>query len=187
MAVTPIYGFPYPALTDSPNGPAQIQALAEAVEADLATTDANVAATTAAGLTHTRTLGGQVRTGDTAALNTVETQWASSGSLSLPASSLIIINAYVNFFTTVAQDDFNFKFRQTTSGGTVLREVIERVHVAGVPVEYQYSLYYKTTIAESRTWSATVVRQTGSGNIVIQGGSRVIVSVEGPSSLVPNI
>lgn len=42
MGVTPIYGFPYPALTDSPNGPAQIQALAEAVEADLAITDANV-------------------------------------------------------------------------------------------------------------------------------------------------
>lgn len=44
MGVTPIYGFPYPALTDSPNGPAQIQALAEAVEADLAATDGNVAA-----------------------------------------------------------------------------------------------------------------------------------------------
>jgi hypothetical protein len=44
VGVTPIYGFPYPALTDSPNGPAQIQALAEAVEADLAVTDAAVAA-----------------------------------------------------------------------------------------------------------------------------------------------
>lgn len=43
MGLTPIYGFPYPALTDSPNGPAQIQALAEAVEADLATTDATAA------------------------------------------------------------------------------------------------------------------------------------------------
>lgn len=35
MGVTPVYGFPYPALTDSPNGPAQIQALAEAVESSL--------------------------------------------------------------------------------------------------------------------------------------------------------
>lgn len=43
MGLTPVYGFPYPALTDSPNGPAQLQALAEAVEADLVTTDANVA------------------------------------------------------------------------------------------------------------------------------------------------
>jgi hypothetical protein len=44
VGVTPVYGFPYPALTDAPNGPAQIQALAEAVEADLVTTDNAVAA-----------------------------------------------------------------------------------------------------------------------------------------------
>jgi hypothetical protein len=32
---TPIYGLPYPSLTDPPNGPAQFQALAEAVETEL--------------------------------------------------------------------------------------------------------------------------------------------------------
>jgi hypothetical protein len=32
---TPIYGLPYPSLSDPPNGPAQFQALAEAVEAEL--------------------------------------------------------------------------------------------------------------------------------------------------------
>lgn len=32
MPTTPVYSFPYPALTDAPNGAAQIQALAEAVE-----------------------------------------------------------------------------------------------------------------------------------------------------------
>lgn len=47
MGVTPIYGFPYPSLSDSPNGPAQLQALAEAVEADLSNTDSNVGALTA--------------------------------------------------------------------------------------------------------------------------------------------
>lgn len=36
MGATPIYGFPYPGVNDSPNGPNQVQALAEAVEADLA-------------------------------------------------------------------------------------------------------------------------------------------------------
>lgn len=44
MGLTPIYGFPYPSGTDSPNGPAQVQLLAEAVEADLAASDANIAA-----------------------------------------------------------------------------------------------------------------------------------------------
>ena len=44
MGLTPVYGFPYPGVNDSPNGPSQIQSLAEAVEADLATTDAAAAA-----------------------------------------------------------------------------------------------------------------------------------------------
>lgn len=35
MPSTPIYGLPYPSLSDSPNGPEQFQALAEAVEAEL--------------------------------------------------------------------------------------------------------------------------------------------------------
>lgn len=37
MPNTPIYSFPYPALTDAPNGAAQIQALAQAVETTLNT------------------------------------------------------------------------------------------------------------------------------------------------------
>lgn len=44
MGLTPVYGFPYPAVSDSPNGPAQIQSLAEGVEAKLALTDASVVA-----------------------------------------------------------------------------------------------------------------------------------------------
>lgn len=40
MPSTPIYGLPYPSLTDPPNGPAQFQALAEAIETELARIDA---------------------------------------------------------------------------------------------------------------------------------------------------
>lgn len=45
MPTTPIFSFPYPALTDPPNGAAQIQALAEAVETELNATNADVTAT----------------------------------------------------------------------------------------------------------------------------------------------
>lgn len=51
MPVTPVYGIPYPALSDPPNGPSQMQALALEVEAELqridgvdATQNANIAA-----------------------------------------------------------------------------------------------------------------------------------------------
>lgn len=39
MAATATYGFPYPGLSDSPHGPNQIQALAQAVEDQLELTD----------------------------------------------------------------------------------------------------------------------------------------------------
>lgn len=43
MPTTPTYAFPYPALSDPPNGPSQIQALATAVENKIVTMDAAVA------------------------------------------------------------------------------------------------------------------------------------------------
>jgi len=44
VPTTPIFAFPYPALTDPPNGAAQIQALAEAVETELNATNADITA-----------------------------------------------------------------------------------------------------------------------------------------------
>ncbi|PRX48690.1 hypothetical protein B0I33_104508 [Prauserella shujinwangii] len=44
MPATPNYGLPYPALTDPPNVPADVQALAEAVDTALGNTDSAAAA-----------------------------------------------------------------------------------------------------------------------------------------------
>lgn len=44
MAATPVYSFPYPGTGDSPHGPNQVKALADAVEAKFITVDAAVAA-----------------------------------------------------------------------------------------------------------------------------------------------
>jgi hypothetical protein len=43
VPATPTYGLPYPSLSDPPNGPAQIQALADEVEVELTRIDARVA------------------------------------------------------------------------------------------------------------------------------------------------
>lgn len=185
MGVTPVYGFPYPALTDSPDGPAQIQALAEAVEADLQVTDANIATLNALGPTYTKLLGGQRRTADTGDINTVETQFLSAGSISLPASSWITVDVICTLFVSVGSDDFHFKIRETNVGGTLVAQAISpKFATAAVPYEFQYSFRYKTTTAESKTWIASVVRFSGSGNIVLQGGTRIIVRLDGPSSLI---
>lgn len=185
MGVTPVYGFPYPALTDAPNGPAQIQSLAEAVEADLITTDANIASLTALGPTYTKLLGGQRRTADTANINTVETQMVSAGSISLPASSWITVGVFVNLFTSVVNDEWHFKIRETNTAGTLVAQTISpKFATAGVPYEFSYNFRYKTAGAESKTWIASVVRFSGSGNLVAQGGTRIIVHLDGPSSLI---
>ncbi|MFI5561499.1 hypothetical protein ACIA2T_19650 [Amycolatopsis japonica] len=57
MPSTPTYAFPYPALTDPPNGAAQIQALATQVESKLSITDANVSTV----LADTAKVGGEWR------------------------------------------------------------------------------------------------------------------------------
>lgn len=44
MPNTPVYGLPYPDLSEPPNGPEQIQALAEAVESTIQATDTRVTA-----------------------------------------------------------------------------------------------------------------------------------------------
>lgn len=183
MGLTPVYGFPYPALTDSPNGPAQIQALAEAVEADLQTTDANVTALTAAGLTYARFVGGTQRSSDTGTI-TGETVFSTSGSLSLAASSVFLVRGRADFFTSVPGDRFDFRFRETNIGGTVVREVISNnVDAAGVPMTFEWAMFYKTAGSETKTWVATVSRFAGTGNIVCQGGSSVAVFYLGASTL----
>lgn len=48
MPTTVLYNFPYPALSDAPNGPVQIQALAQAVENKISTIDNSIAIATLA-------------------------------------------------------------------------------------------------------------------------------------------
>lgn len=188
MGVTPIYGFPYPALTDPPNGAAQIQALAEAVEADLAVTDSNIATINATGLTYAKFLGGQRRLANTAPVNTVETQCGSTGSRALPASSLIRVHLMAKFSVSVPNDDFLFRIRETNMVGTAVREVFtQRVSYNGVPYTFHMEYFYKTSVAETRTWVASVVRNIGTGNVEVEAGSVMGAWVEGASSLLVDV
>lgn len=59
MPSTPIYGLPYPSLSDSPNGPAQFQALAEAIETELDRIDDDISGVP---ITQTATAAGSVST-----------------------------------------------------------------------------------------------------------------------------
>lgn len=92
MGVTPVYGFPYPALTDPPDGPAQIQALAEAVEADLVVTDANIAAINAVAPTYAK---GIIKYGRRDTHSSTANSSTAVGALRLDSISVAIGRAYV--------------------------------------------------------------------------------------------
>lgn len=184
MGVTPIYGFPYPALSDPPNGAAQIQALAEAVEADLAVTDANISTINATAPTYMKFLGGTRRTSSSGSINTTEVVFSTSGAVALPANSWLMIRCVLNFDLTVTAADFNIRFRDSNIGGTILSERFFGVgYQAGVPCQYTTEIIYNTAGAETRTWVVTAQRATGSGNLVAESDSRVGVYYLGASSL----
>ncbi len=184
MGVTPTYGFPYPALSDPPNGPAQFQALAEAVEADLIVTDANIATINATAPTYMKFLGGTRRTSSSGAINTTETVCTTTGAVALPANSWFAIRCILNFDLSVSFADFNLRFRENNLAGTIVSERFLGVsNQGGVPCQFTLEIIYNTAGAETRTWVMTAQRATGSGNLVAESDSRVGVYYLGASSL----
>jgi hypothetical protein len=69
-ATTPTYGIPYPEATDPPNGPAQMQALALEVEAEITRVDTTAAANTTAANARAKGVKGSTPIGTSASANT---------------------------------------------------------------------------------------------------------------------
>lgn len=188
MGLTPVYGFPYPALTDSPNGPAQIQALAEAVEADLVVTDANIAAINTTGLTYTRVIGGKVRTADSAATSgTTELEVLDTGSLSLPASARCLVDVMMMYSNTAAGDDFDIRIRDTNVLGTQRQEVVTPRTDNLVPYVMNTSFIYTTTTAETKTFIASISRLLGTGVATVKATSYIIVYYLGTTAILGDL
>lgn len=131
-------------------------------------------------------LGGQQRTADSAAIdNDPEVVVCSSGSINLPATSLILVRSRFNFFVGGdSGQDWDFRNRLDNLAGAVAREVVEKYNPTSVPLSYTIDFFYKTVAAESKTWVSTIVRLGGTnGTIVAQAGTSVEVYRVGPSSL----
>jgi hypothetical protein len=158
-------GLPYPSLSDAPNGPANIQSLASAIDA-------------------LGVIGGKRQTSAGAAINTVETIVIDTQTIAMPASSVFLIEFDLSFTTTVAATDVNMRIRLTSVSGTV---------VAG-PIVYpgpyttqgnsgRLAVVYKTTTAELNYFAGTIVRQAGTGNITAVTPTSLIVTNLGPNTL----
>lgn len=115
---TPIYGLPYPSLSDPPNGPAQFQALAEAVEAELDRIDDTISgvpitqSSTAAGAVSTTSATYVVLAGDPGIAFTAPT----SGRVVVTISAAIVSNTA----DTYAMMGFQIRTGSTVGAGTIV-------------------------------------------------------------------
>lgn len=133
-------------------------------------------------------IGGQIRGTDTAAFNTTETQFVSSGTVSLLANSAYRVTMSVGYNTTVADDRNLFKIRDTNTSGTIRWQVADKINAAGLPFGMHISFIYKTTAAEaSRSFIGSAIRENGTGSIVVQAGTSLTVDYIGPTALIATI
>lgn len=166
MPTTPKLGLPYPALSDIPSGPLAVQNLADGVDA-------------------LGVIGGKRRTGVSSNITTIESVVVDTQTLSLAASSVFQIEFYLTFTVSVAATDANMKIRLTSVAGTILAEnVAFGVYVSPALNHGHTTLLYKTTAAELVYVCGTIVRQTGTGNIVATVPTSLVVTRLGPSSLI---
>lgn len=161
-------GLPYPSLADAPNGPANIQSLANAIDA-------------------LGVIGGKRQTSTGAVVSSIETTVVDTQTLALPASSVFFLDFNLYFTAAVAGNDVSMKIRLTSISGTILGET----SALGVYVSPEIShgflrVVYKTsTTAELDYFAGTIVHLgTGTSTVTAVTPTSLIVTNVGPSTLV---
>lgn len=193
MGVTPVYAFPYPELTDPPNGPSQIQALATAVENKFVTVDSTVSSHTSSISTlqttvntlNLRSLGGRIVTTAGVINAGITTTEVNVTKAAFENSTITSGRVYIFTFTfsaqfTTANDSFLIRIRKDTAlSGTVL------VTWAIIPQVSGFSHY----VTQRRPWIApasdadadfyiSFQRIAGSGSCDINGNSETTFFIE---------
>lgn len=194
MPSTPIYGIPYPALGDPPNGPAQLQALATEVEVELNRIDVAASSLTARvtaleGQPGPRgIIGGQAITGTntlTATITTTETMPTNmhSGSQSLAASRRYEIYVRFKVTSTVTGDVFVLRVREGASAGTSgnqIREYVHRISDNTLGFTEEFTTEFETGGSPiSKFFSLTAVRIAGTGSLTFIGGGATSTNLVG--------
>lgn len=166
MGTTPVYALPYPALTDAPNGPAQLQSLATAVETQLSRIDTDA---TSKGR-------GLVKWGQrtTASLTTT----TEVGVLRVDGISLVAGRQYriwtspLHMDSTVTNDEIRSRLRYNTAGTATtasagLPGAMAHVRQTDANVSEDKSITVTYTPATNETMSLllTVARIAGTGNV----------------------
>lgn len=186
MPTTPVYAFPYPALSDSPNGPVQFQALAEAVENKIVTVDATNATQTSQISTlqttvntlNTRNIGGRIAA--TAGVINAGIAATEVNIAKLAITPVVVVSGrgYVHCVTidgqfTVANDSFVIRIRKDTAlSGTVVASSSVIVQVSGFTHQKTMILPWIAPSSDaSADFFVSLQRVAGAGVCDVNGNS----------------
>jgi hypothetical protein len=186
MPTTPVYAFPYPSLSDSPNGPAQFQALAEAVENKIVAVD-SVNSTQSSdistlqstvNLLDVRNLGGRIAATVgviNAGINTTEVNISKLG---FTPTSVTINRVYVHVVTLSTQfsagnDSFVVRVRKDTAlSGTIVFSQAWISQVAGFTHDRSFIFPWIATATDaSADFFVSLQRVAGTGTCDVNGSN----------------
>jgi hypothetical protein len=182
VGATPVYGFPYSAGTDAPNGPAQIQALAEAVESKFVTSDAAIAAANANIGTYRKLVGIERLASNTGAFSS-ETAVLIVNAAPIPANTFYVAEFIPKYNVSVAGARWIYRFKDVGTNALLMDIVDPGATEAGVPLQARFRYSDVTTTALSRSLYVSVERYSGGGNYVAEAGSTLAIYAECPSAL----
>jgi hypothetical protein len=130
-----------------------------------------------------------VRGSNTSTFTTTETAWATSGSLTLPASSAILVVAKAYWASSATSDQLAFRLRDTNVAGTQRNIVATQIEpqANGGPFSEEITYAFATTTSVSYVACATAIRLAGTGNATVNAQSSLTIKVLGPSSILNTI
>lgn len=134
-------------------------------------------------------LSGQQRGSNSSAIAATETQFISTNSVSLLASSLYRIDLSIRFFISATNDVFIVRLRDTNTSGTIRMEFnTDPFKTASTPYNMNLALFYKTTSAEaSRSFIGSAIRSSGTGTFTAETSTAMTITYLGASSLLSTI
>lgn len=186
MPNTPVYAFPYPSLADSPNGPAQFQALASAVENKIISIDStdntqssNISTLqTTVNTLNMRSLGGRIvttvgtiHTGITTTETNI-TKLAFENS-SITVGRVYIFNLLLSAQFSAANDSFAVRIRKDTAlSGTVLANTAWITQVSGFTHDRPIAVPWIATGSDADAdFYVSLQRVAGAGTCDVNGNS----------------
>lgn len=175
---TPIYAFPYPSLSDPPNGAAQVQALATALENKIVTMDSALTAINSASSPYSKGRVGGVAGNTDTPFTTTETVFISAQFTAVSGRRYKFTADFV-YYQSAGTAGTNMYQRvrvisggtPTATGGTLVRTKLTNTPPSTLFLGVPATLTGTWVAPSSGTFTASVTFKTSAGTCNVSGGT----------------